>query len=222
MLQLTSPLTRAIGQLDDRAFLGVLARSLVWAAVCFVGLHVAAVWTVEHLLHLHGWLRWGAGFLASFGATLLAGWLFLPLAAVIGLLYIDRIAAAVERRWYPMLPPARPAPLTQQIMDGIALGLRVLLLNLLALLLAVTWIGLPLGWLIAGYGTGRGLFMAVAMRRMPRADAIRAYRSVWLIILLYGATLAFAAYVPLLNLFIPLIGTASMVHILDLALTGDR
>lgn len=218
MMPLTSPLTRAIAQLDDRAFLGVLWRSLAWAVVCFVALHVAAVWGVEHLLHRHGWVNWGAGFLASLGATVLACWLFLPLAAVIGMLYIDRIAAAVERRWYPMLPPAQPAPLMQQIMDGIALGLRILLLNLLALLLAVTWIGLPLGWLIAGYGTGRGLFMAVAMRRMPREAAKDAYRSVWVIVLVYGAILAFAAYVPLFNLLLPLIGTACMVHVLDRAL----
>ena len=28
--------------------------------------------------------------------------------------------------------------------------------------------------------------------------------------------MAFAAYVPLLNLFIPVLGTAAMVHVLDL------
>jgi CysZ protein len=222
MLSPLSPLARAIGQLDDRAFLGVLWRSLAWSAACFVALHIAAVWVVERELRLHGWLDWGAGFLASLGATVLTSWLFLPLAAVIGMLYIDRIAAAVERRWYPSLPPARPAPITQQVLDGLSLGLRVLLLNLLALLLAVTWIGLPLGWLIAGYAVGRGLFMAVAMRRMPRDAAYQAYRYVRLIVLVYGALMALAAYLPLLNLFIPLIGTAAMVHILDLALTQSR
>lgn len=222
MVPLLVPLARAIGQIDDRAFLGVLWRSLAWSAACFAALHVAAIWAVEHELRLHGWLSWGAGVLATLGATALTSWLFLPLAAVIGMLYVDRIAAAVERRWYPSLSPARPAPLGQQVMDGVSLGLRVLLLNLLALLLAFTWIGLPLGWLIAGYAIGRGLFMAVAMRRMPRGMAIQVYRSVWLIILAYGTAMAGIAYLPLLNLFLPLIGTAAMVHILDLAMLRNR
>ena len=34
--------------------------------------------------------------------------------------------------------------------------------------------------------------------------------------------MALAAYVPLLNLFIPILGTAAMVHVLDLALTQTR
>jgi uncharacterized protein involved in cysteine biosynthesis len=34
--------------------------------------------------------------------------------------------------------------------------------------------------------------------------------------------MAAAAYFPLLNLLIPVVGTAAMVHVLDLALTGPR
>lgn len=45
-----TPFARALGQLDDPVLLGVLWRSLLLSAVCFVGLHVAAVWAV-HRLH---------------------------------------------------------------------------------------------------------------------------------------------------------------------------
>src|SRR5580693_3253772 len=136
-MHLLSPLARAIGQLDDGAFLGVLARCLAWSAACFVALHIVAVSAVEHVLHWHGWLGWTAGVLASIGASLLAGWLFLPLAAVIGTMYIDRIAAAVERRYYPMLPPAPGAAFAPLLWEGIALGARILALNLLALVLVL-------------------------------------------------------------------------------------
>jgi uncharacterized protein involved in cysteine biosynthesis len=195
-MHLLSPLARAIGQLDDRAFLGVLARCLAWSAACFIALHLAAVWAVERVLHWHGLLGWVAGVLASIGASLLAGWLFLPLAAVIGTVYIDRIAAAVERRYYPTLP--------------------------LALVLMLPGIGLVLGWAITAYAIGRGLFVAVAMRRMQRPIAELMYRNARFIILGYGGVMALAAYLPLLNLFIPVLGTAAMVHVLDLALTRTR
>jgi CysZ protein len=107
---LLSPLARALAQLDDRVFLGVLARSVAWSAVCFVLLHAATIW-VHHLLDLHGWLGWAADLLGGVGASLLALWLFLPIAAAIGTLYIDRIARAVEHRWYPSLPSPRGASL---------------------------------------------------------------------------------------------------------------
>ena len=223
-MHLLSPLARAVGQLDDRAFLGVLARCLAWSAACFVALHLAAVWAVERVLHWHGLLGWAAGMLASIGASLLAGWLFLPLAAVIGTMYIDRIAAAVERRHYPMLPPARGASLGPLLWEGIALGGRVLGLNLLALVLLVILpgIGLMLAWAIAAYAIGRGLFVTVAMRRVPRPAAEQLYRSARGVVLGYGGLMAIAAYLPLLNLFIPVLGTAAMVHVLDLALTQTR
>ena len=98
------------------------------------------------------------------------------------------------------------------------------MLNLLALVLVLILpgIGLLLAWAIAAYAIGRGLFVVVAMRRMPRPVAEQVYRSARGIVLAYGGIMAFAAYVPLLNLFIPLIGTAAMVHILDLALTRTR
>ncbi|HUB12915.1 MAG TPA: EI24 domain-containing protein [Acetobacteraceae bacterium] len=224
MYRLLYPLTRAIGQMRDRAFLGVVWRCLAWSTVCFVALHILAVWAAERVLHRHGLLGWAVDLLASFGATLLAAWLFLPLAAVIATLYIERIAAAVEHRYYPGLPPAQGASIATQVWDGVCLGGRILLLNLLALVLALILpgIGVLLAWAIAAYALGRGLFMMVAMRRMPRGAANATYRSARGIIFGYGGVMALAAYLPLLNLFIPILGTASMVHILDLALTRTR
>ncbi len=211
---------RAFDQLGDSVFLGVLVRSVAWSAICFVALYVAALWGVQHLLHLHGILAWTADALGALGALLLALWLFLPVAAVIATLYMERIAAAVERRYYPWLPPARGAPIIEQIADGIGLGVKILLLSLLVLVLSlIPELGLLLGWAVATYGIGRGLFVAVAMRRMPRPAAVALYRRFRVPVLAQGGVMALAAYLPVLNLLIPVIGTAAMVHVLDRALT---
>jgi CysZ protein len=215
------PIVRAVGQLDDPAFQGVMVRSLMWALACFLGLYASAIWAVHRLLVFHGWLAWTADILESIGASLLTLWLFLPVAAGIGALYCDRIASAVERRFYPWLPRAVSAPILQQAWDGVAVATNVLALSIAALVLTllVPGLGLILGWAIASYGIGRGLFVAVAMRRMPRSMAESLYLSRRGIVLVQGGILALAAYIPIMNLFIPVIGAAAMVHVLDIALS---
>jgi uncharacterized protein involved in cysteine biosynthesis len=221
------PVVRALSQLDDPVFRGVLWCSVGWSAGCLAGLYMLGVWFIHRVWQLHGWLAWGADALSSIAASLLALWLFLPVATVIGTMYLDRIAAAVEHRFYPWLPPPTDrASFVEQTWDGAVVAIKVLALNVVALILAfmLPGAGLVLGWLIAGYAIGRGLFVAVAMRRMPRMFAESLYRGSRVAILGQGAILALAAYVPILNLFIPVIGVAAMVHILDfsLATAGSR
>jgi uncharacterized protein involved in cysteine biosynthesis len=144
-------------------------------------------------------------------------------AAGIATLFIDRVARAVERRYYPMLPPAPGASLLAELADGLALVWRILLLNLLALVLALVLpgIGLLLAWAIGAYAIGRGLFMAVALRRFDRAAAERLYAANRPAVLMQGGVMALAGYLPGCNLLIPVLGTAAMVHLLDAAMRGD-
>jgi len=224
MNAIVTPLTRAFGQLDDWTFISVVLQSLAFAALVFFGLHVLTIGLVHWMLASEGWWKWIADILGTVAAWALALWLFMPVAAGIASLFIDRIAVAVERRWYPHLPPAVAAPIMQQIWQGLALGMRVLLLNLLALLivLVLPGIGLPLGWAVSAYGLGRGLFVTIAMRRMDRRAAEQVYRAGRWPVFAQGAAMALAATVPLLNLLIPVIGTAAMVHVLDRTVEGMR
>jgi CysZ protein len=215
------PLSRALSQLTDPALFGVLWRSVLLSALFFAVLLAGALAAVHHFATGHGLLPWVLDALGSVAAALLAMWLFLPVAATIGSFYFERIARAVERHFYPHLPPARAAPVMEQIRLSVGVGLRVLGLNLLALLLTLILpgIGIPIGWMIASWAMGRGMFVAVAMRRLNRADTELLYRTVRPAALAQGAAMAAAAYFPLLNLLIPVVGTAAMVHVLDLALT---
>ena len=223
---LLSAIPRALGQLDDSVFLGVLVRSVLWAGVCFLGLHAAVIWALHRFLDLPGWIGWIADLTGGIGASVLALWLFLPVATLIATFYIDRVARAVERRHFPTLPPARGAPIASQMWDGIGVAARILLFNVAALVAALILpgVGLVLAWLIGGYAIGRGLFVAVAMRRMPRAAAESLYRRARTNVIAQGCILALAGYIPVLNLLIPVVGTAAMVHVLDdlLAAHADR
>jgi CysZ protein len=214
---LIDPPLRALAQLDDPVFLGVLWRSLAWTVVAFLALGAGLVWGAESLAAGHGWLAWITGVIGGLGAAVLTLYFFLPVATVIATLFSDRIAAAVERRFYPWLPPTAPASLIDQTWDGLALGLRVLVLQVLALLLSLTPlapVAAPLGWLIAAWAVGRGVFVAVAMRRMSRAQATSLYRARRGAVVAQGALIALASWVPLLNLLVPVLGTAALVHVL--------
>jgi CysZ protein len=224
MTSLLLPLFRALSQLTDPALLGVVWRSVLFSALFFAVILAGTIGAMHHFVTAGGIVAWALDALGSIAAAVLAMWLFLPVAAIIGTLYFERIARAVERVYYPSLPPAEPAPLLDQLAASLGVGLRVLGLNLLALLLTLFFpgVGLPIGWAIASWAMGRGLFVAVAMRRLNRPDTEALYCSVRPIALVQGAAMAAAAYFPLLNLLIPVVGIAAMVHVLDLALTSPR
>jgi uncharacterized protein involved in cysteine biosynthesis len=99
----------------------------------------------------------------------------------------------------------------------VAVGLRVLGLNLVSLLLAVfiPGIGVVLGWAITAWALGRGLFVATAMRRMTRTQAEARYREQRPLVLIQGAALALMGSIPFANLLLPVIGPAAMVHVLQ-------
>ena len=221
-----TPVARALRQMDDPAFLRVVLASLLWSLACFAGLLAACAWGARSLAawlaHATGLLAWLASVLGAAGAILLALWLFVPVALVIATLYLDRIAAAVDARFYPFLPSPHGAPILVQAWDGAVLGAQVLLLQLavFALGFALPGLGWLLGFVLAGWAAGRGLFVAVAMRRMPRQDATALYRARRATVVLGGILLAVTATIPLVNLFIPVLGTAVMVHILNAALPG--
>ena len=186
-----APLSRAIEQMDDPAFLKVIAASLVASGLCFGLLCLLSFTGLHHAFAAHGWLGWLAGALGGIAVAVVALWLFLPFAVLVASLFLEPICRAVERRWYPGLMPPDPAQrasLATQLWDGLAVGLRVLLFSAASLLLAVLipGIGVILGWAITAWALGRGLFVAVAMRRMGRAEATRLYRACRTVVLAQG------------------------------------
>src|ERR1019366_2181964 len=122
MTSLLLPLTRALSQLADPALLGVVWRSVLFSALCFAIILVGTIGAVHHFVTAGGILAWALDALGSIAAAVLAMWLFLPVAATIGTLYFERIARAVERRFYPSLPPAQPAPVLDQLLIGPGVG----------------------------------------------------------------------------------------------------
>jgi uncharacterized protein involved in cysteine biosynthesis len=215
-----TPILRAIGQLGDPRLLGVLLLSITLSAVVFAGLSAGCVWVVHHylvdnpLFDGHDLLAEAASGLSGMAALVAAVWLFLPVAITIGGMFQEPVCRAVERRWYPGLAPAHGPGVLAQMLDGVVLGLRMVIYSLFGLLVGalIPGFGLAVGLLITGWGLGRGMFASVAFRRMGRAEALARYQDQRGLVLAQGMVLALLGCVPLLNLLLPILGPAAMVH----------
>ncbi|TCZ58683.1 EI24 domain-containing protein [Roseicella aquatilis] len=208
-------LTLTLRQVTDPAFLAPLLKGLLGAVAVFAGLSALAAWGTGALAGGTGWLATTAAALGGLLTLGLAYWLFIPAMLAISGLFLDPVAAAVERRFYPGLPPARGATLGAQAAFNLKLGAVVVALSLLALPIAL--LAPPLGavalWLISTVALGHGLFEGVAQRRMPVPQARALRRRHEARVLTLGALLAALSLVPIVNLLVPVLGTAAMTHL---------
>ncbi len=219
MAAMIRALLLSLGQLGDPAFRrpllwGVLGAALAGGLLLWGGIEGAA-WLAAGQGAGSGWLSWLAQTGGGLAALLLAWWLFLPLAAAIASQLVEPVAAAVERRHYPGLPPPQGASVAAQVAFGLRFGLRLLGLQLILLpLFFVPVLGAALALLVASHALGSGMVQQTALLRMDGAAARAAWRRLrwpgWGL----GLVLAAMALVPLLNLLVPVLGTAAAVHLL--------
>jgi uncharacterized protein involved in cysteine biosynthesis len=208
---------RALAQLTDPPVLRVVWLSLVAALVGFAGLAVGAA-AVLHLLHLTG-LPWLVPVIDVLGGVAVLGlaWLLFPaVVPAISSLFVDDVAAAVERRYYPGLPQPHPQPLIEAAAYAARFLLVSVLLNLLALpLYLVPGLNLVVYLLLNGYLLGRQYFEQVACRHLEPLPLTRERRRRRLGLMVAGMVISALAAIPVINLVAPVVATAFMVHIIQ-------
>ena len=156
-------------------------------------------------------LGWGSLFLMLF----LSMFLMVPVASAITSLFLDEVASAVEAKHYAHLPPAKATPLYESLRDtlnflGILIGANILAIALYALL---PFAAIFIFWGLNGFLLGREYFQIAAMRRLGREGAKQARKENFGLIWLAGCLMALPLTVPLLNLFIPILGAATFTHL---------
>lgn len=215
---------RATAQLGDPRFRRVLllgvglslalligfSTLLIWGATALVGPSVTLPWLGEVT-----WLDNVAGW-AAVPFTLIASvFLMVPVASAFTGLFLDRIVDAVEDRHYPGQPPARAQGVAEALRESAGFLGLVVGVNLLALIayLLLAPLALFIFWAVNGFLLGREYAQMVAARRLsrPEAAAFRARHrgAIWMM----GVLMAIPLSVPLLNLLVPVVGTAAFAHL---------
>ena len=169
-----------------------------------------------------GWLGLVAAILAGIGLALAMALLVAPVTAIIAGLFLDDVAAAVERSDYPADPPGRAVPAIPAFIMSLKFFGVVILGNMLALLLLlVPGVNIGAFFLVNGYLLGREFFEFAAMRFRPEAEAKALRRKHAGTVFLAGLVIAAFLAVPLLNLLTPLFAAAMMVHLHKMVSESD-
>jgi uncharacterized protein involved in cysteine biosynthesis len=133
-------------------------------------------------------------------------------------IFMERIADIVEREHYPNLGPARGIPIWTGIWTGLVFLVALVVLNLMMLpfyivAIFVAGLGAVLFYAINGWLTGRLYYELVALRRRDPAE-VKAWRKAngW-VLWATGVVIVFLGTIPILNLIVPVLGTAAMVHV---------
>ncbi len=215
---------QALGQLGDRrfrrvVFLGVLlALALLFAAYV---LFIQLVWglspdsvdlpVIGPVSGIETFLGWASLFL-MIGLSV---FLMIPVASAFTGFFLEDVADAVEDRHYPGLPPAVPLSLGEAMRQSVNFLGLVIAVNLGALFLyPIVGPGIPLVfWAINGFLLGREYFSLVALRRLPLGEVkLMRRRNRWTL-WAAGTLMAAPLSVPIVNLFVPVLGVATFTHL---------
>ncbi|MSO76570.1 MAG: hypothetical protein EXQ87_06615 [Alphaproteobacteria bacterium] len=208
----------SFGQLGDRRMRRPLWIGLAGSVAILVMLVAAANALLFSLSYVEWrWLDWLLKLLGGGGSLLLAWLLFPAVATVLQSFFLEEVAAAVEGRHYPGQPPPRVQPWGETIWAtlrflALVVAINLLMLPLYLLALFIPPLSLLLSCLVNGYLLGREYFELVAFRRLD-ARAVKALGRarrgrIWLT----GMAMAFLFAVPIVNLVMPVLATAMMVH----------
>lgn len=209
----------AVRQLGDPRLRVIIWQSLLLSLVLQIAIGVLAWWLLQSFATFQwGWLNETIRWLGGGAVTVLALMLFPASFGIVISIFLEKIADIVESEHYPQLGKARGIPVWTGIQSGIVFLLTLVALNLVLLpfylvALFIAGLGAVLFYGANGWLTGREYYEQVALRRLDPAD-VKARRKANIGVLwLTGIVLVFLGTVPILNLIVPVLGVAAMVHI---------
>lgn len=209
-------LALAFGQLSDPGTRRVLWLGILGAVAGFAAL-AAAVWFAlfETALTDIGWIDTALDVAGGLLVFVLAWFLFPAAVVAVSGFLLDDVVDRVEAQHYPHLPRAAHLPFMVEVGGALRLAAIVIIVNLVALPLYIAAPGLNIFvyYAINGYLLGREYFDLVANRRLGVAAARQLRREEPLKPFLAGVVIAFLSTIPLVNLLVPVIASAFMVHV---------
>jgi len=210
---------KALRQMSDPRF----QRVLVIGVGVTVALLAGATWGVQLMLPdiitlpLFGELEWVSSLLSGFVLISMIGmsmFLMVPVASLFTGLFLDQVADAVEAKHYADLPPADKIGFGDALIDSLKFFGLLIVVNILAIVIYFlsTLLAPVIFWIVNGVLLGREYFQLVAMRRLGRKGANALRKKHRPVIWLAGFLMAVPLSVPIVNLFIPVLGVAVFTH----------
>ncbi len=202
-------------------------RKVLWKALGLsliaVAVTAAAAWfAIDYILVYY------VGSISSWALSLIEGTAVLGLLAVMWILFpaivtgicgvfLDDVVTAVEARHYPGDPPGQEPPLWPSIWRAAKFTALVLSINILIMPFYLIGLLIPpiliVIFLVNGWLLGREYFELAAFHHLNDDEVVAVRRRNSTPVLLGGIAIAVGFTVPFLNLIVPVVGAAMMVHI---------
>ncbi|WP_305967949.1 MULTISPECIES: EI24 domain-containing protein [unclassified Mameliella] len=216
--------SRAIAQLPDPRFRGVLLRGIGITLAILIAVSMTVIWGLGWLIGdsitlpwigTIEWLDTAASWAAVPVMLVLSAFLMVPIASAITSMFLEEVAQAVEDKHYTGLGPATPPSFVDSLIDSLGFLGTMILANLFALVLYLLFAPLApvIFWGLNGFLLGREYFTLAAMRRVGRQEARKLRRRHLATIWAAGVLMAIPLTIPLVNLLIPVLGAATFTHI---------
>lgn len=216
----------AVSRLPSPEFRSVLLKTVGLTLLLLAGLwfglqelvgYMAQTWIYRFVPDLPAWAGWigvVGTILFGTGLALALGLLIAPVTAMVAGIFLDDIAAVVEREDFPDDPPGKAMPPLRSLLLAVKFLGVVLAGNLVALiLLLVPGINVAAFFLVNGYLLGREYFEFSAMRHVGEAEARLMRRRHGLTVFIAGLVIAAFLWIPVVNLATPLFAAAMMTHL---------
>lgn len=215
---------KALGQMRDPRFRKVFWLGILLTIALLVAAYAALLWLLDRFVGPEAYFE-VLGRVVNLGDLLTASsfifmlvlsfFLMIPVASAITSMFLDEVADAVEAKHYPQLEPKPGPPFSEAMLDT---------LNFLAVIIAANIVAFVLYALLPpitpflffgmnGFLLGREYFQLTAMRRVGREQAKALRKRHFATIWAAGTLMALPLVVPVLNLFIPILGAATFTHI---------
>lgn len=205
---------KALGDVLSPEFRSILWKALGLTLVLFIAVLVGVEFLISALT-IFSW-AWGDTLLAiGAGLLLLVSFFFLmPVTmAIFAGLFLDDVAARVERLHYPAHPPGVPLGAARAVSTALQFAAVVLLVNLAVLPMVFFAFGAFVLVAANAYLLSREYFEMAAMRHMGVGDARALRRANTPGVFAAGFIPALLSLVPFLNIAVPLFATSYFVHI---------
>jgi len=205
----------ALAQMFDRKFRSVLWLGVAGTFALFVALTLVLQFSVSYVPNFGlSWVRDAIAIISQFLLVIAFVFMGAPVAQLFASIFLDRVADAVEEKYYPKAKNQPGATFWSLLAAGLVFTAISAVLNLLAfpLQLASAGLGAVVVLFVNGYLTGRTFFELAALRHMPTREAHGLRRRHRVRLFTGGVLISLLAMIPILNFFVPLFGAAMMTH----------
>lgn len=212
----------AISQLSDPRFRGVLIKgvglTLGLLAAAYAVIFFLIQWLLPDSFSLPfiGEIAFVDTLLSWASVILMLGlsvFLMVPVASAFTGLFLDDVADAVEDRHYPNVSTAPRVGFLEGLREGLAFLAVIVIANIAALVLYFTPLAPFVFYGLNGFLLGREYFRLIAVRRIGRSGAQKAFRANLVTIWSAGALMAVPLTIPVVNLLVPVVGAAAFTHL---------